>query len=318
VSDDDKARQQFFSSFVRARIACNIEDALPTLDELGLGEVRQAAFEWQSNRNNAEFFAFFWHDEAVSGFVREIHGLFGSSAEVVLSSLEAAGEIDLTRRAIAKPNDELNDVTQRVNRAGQWRSLRFFGEAQANNMIVFGHHVANLVLRTLALQPGFKVDGIQDLKDEVFHPESNDRRAWCSLNAQTAGEMRHAASNLQVDCGPLLDSLGNLWSVLAPVWRVRAIQYHRWRGESPGVTGINFRNPIQETAENGIIVRTLHLANEYVEGVNIVEDVVSSANATLRGVGAWMPKFLEVWVAVFEECKRRDASVAKAAWRTNH
>lgn len=307
--------QRPFSSFVRGRIAWHTDAPAPTLDELGLDEARQAAFEWQSNRNNAEFFGFFWPDEAVSGFVREIHGLFGSSGELVLSSLEAAVEIEVTRRAMAQGDDEPEEVTRRVNRAAQWRAVRFFGEAQANNLMVFGHHVANLVLRTLALQPGFTADRVWGLAAESLHPESDERGAWCSLTEKTTVELRRAASDVPVDAGSLLDSLDDLWAVLGPLWDVRGMQYHRWRGESPGVTGINFQNPNPAIEQDGIITRTLRLANEYVEGERIVNDVVSTADLALRGVGTWMRGFLEAWSLLFEECKRRHDAAAEDAWR---
>jgi hypothetical protein len=93
------------------------------------------------------------------------------------------------------------------------------------------------------------------------------------------------------------------------------MQYHRWRGESPGVTGINFQNPNRAIEQNGVITQTLRLANEYVEGERIVNDVVSTADVALRGVGVWMHGFLEAWTLFFNECKRRNDAAAEAAWR---
>jgi hypothetical protein len=313
MADNDETPRPF-SSFLRPRLAWHTDAPVPTLDELGLDDARRAAFRWQSIRNNAEFFGFFWHGEVTGGYVREVFGLFGSSGELVLSSLAAAVEIEVTRRALFE-NDELDEVNRRLNHAAQWRSLRFFGEAQANNLMIFGHGVANLILRTLALQPEFKAARVRRISVDAFHPESDEPRAWCSFTRKTAGEMRSAASDGPVDAGPILDSLDELWDVLGPLWSVRGMQYHRWRGESPGVTGINFQNPNPPIEQEGLITRTMRLANDYVEGERIVNDVVSTADAALKKVGAWMPVFLDVWSPFFNECKRHNESVAEEAWR---
>lgn len=300
-----------FSSVFRARIAWNTDEPVATLEELQLEATREAAFAWQSNRNQAEFFGFFWLDEAVGGFVREIHGLFGSSGELVLSSLEAAAEVEVIRRAMAREDPGVDQTTRRVNRAGQWRALRFFAEAQANNLMVFGHGVANLTLRTLALQPGFDAAQVGRIDPEVFRPESDNRGAWCSLSGKTAGELRKATQGTAIDSIPLVESLADLWNALEPLWFLRGTQYHRWRGESPGVTGINFVNPNHPTEESGTITRTLRLQNDYVEGEKIVNEVVNTADAALRDVGAWMPKFLDAWGRVFNASKEHAEETAR-------
>ncbi len=303
-----------FSSFVRARIAWHTDQKVPTFEELGLDDACQAAFSWQSNRNNAEFFAFFWLNEHGRAFVREIHGLLGSSGELVLSSIEAAVEIEVTRR-VMQTATSVDDTTERVNRAAQWRAIRFFAEAQANNLMVFGHGVANLVLRTLALQPEFQPQSVKGIDPDVFQAGADERGVWCSLTGNAVSEMRRGARQTPSDSGPLLDSLAVLWTILEPLWSVRGMHYHRWRGESPGVTGVNFVNPNERVEEDGVISRTLRLQTEYVEGETIVNDLASSTDSALRGVGAWMPSFLEVWSGLFAECKELNEHAAQRAVR---
>jgi hypothetical protein len=242
--------------------------------------------------------------------VREIHGLFGSSGELVLSTIEAAVEIELTRRAMAAPAADPNDATARVNLAGQWRALRFFAEAQTNNLMVFGHGVANLVLRTLALQFDFDAERVGGIKKDAFHPGSDEPGAWCSLNAKTVSELRKAADSASLDSSALVESLAALWGILEPLWSLRGVQYHRWRGESPGVTGINFVNR-NEAKEENVITRSLPGQTDYVEGERIVSDVVNGADAALRRVGAWMPTFLEAWTSVFVASKEANEQTAR-------
>jgi hypothetical protein len=314
TEETDREPVRPFSSFIRAGISWRRDEPPPTFEELGLEEARRTSFEWQSNRNNAEFFAFFWHDEATAGWVREIHGLFGSSGELVLSTMEAAVEIELTRRVMAAPGAEADDATARVNLAGQWRALRFFAEAQANNLMVFGHGVANLVLRTLALQLDFDVEKVAGIRKDAFHPGAGERGAWCSLNAKTLSELRGAAANAHLDSTSLVQSLTALWQILEPLWSLRGVQYHRWRGESPGVTGINFVNLNEAKEENGVITRSLLGQTDYVEGERIVTDVVNGADTALRRVGAWMPTFLEAWTSVFVASKEANEETARRFW----
>jgi hypothetical protein len=311
TGETDRAPVRPFSSFIRAGLSWRADEPPPTFEELGLEEAQSTSFEWQSNRNNAEFFAFFWHGEASAGWVREIHGLFGSSGELVLSTIEAAVEIELTRRAMAAPAADPNDATARVNLAGQWRALRFFAEAQTNNLMVFGHGVANLVLRTLALQFDFDAERVGGIKKDAFHPGSDEPGAWCSLNAKTVSELRKAADSASLDSSALVESLAALWGILEPLWSLRGVQYHRWRGESPGVTGINFVNRNEAKEENGVITRSLPGQTDYVEGERIVSDVVNGADAALRRVGAWMPTFLEAWTSVFVASKEANEQTAR-------
>lgn len=312
---EDKSLRPF-SSFLRARLAWNTSEAPPTFEELGLKQAGDAAIAWQDNRNWAEWFGFAWHDEGTRGWVREIHGLFGSAGELVLSSIEAAVEVAITQRAMASPDGGVDEQVRRVNRAAQWRAIRFFAEAQANNLVVFGHTAANLVIRTLALQPGFSVEEIAGLDPRIFLPGSDRPKAWASLTRGIQRELRRSAAGLPIDSRELIASLAALRVVLAPVTALRGVQYHRWRGESPGVTGINFSADTNEHVENGIVTRTLRLHTEYIEGEKIVDDLVTSADEALKSVGEWMPGFLDVWVGAFNSSKALHEEAARRLWQS--
>lgn len=303
------------SSFLRARIAWHTDTPPPTFGELSLQDAAEAAMAWQSNRNWAEWYAFTWHDEATRGWTREIHGLFGTAGELMLSNIEAAVEIAITKLVVALPPESSDENVPRVNRAAQWRALRFFAEAQANNLVIFGHTVANMVLRTLALQVGFTPDRVYGIDTDRFQSGSEENSAWCSLNKGLIPELRRVARSLPVSADPLLESLGRLRTILVTVSGLRGVQYHRWRGESPGVTGINFLTDPNEVVENGIVTRTLRWQTDYVEGEKIVDDLVEASDLALRAVAAWMPEFLETWTQFFMACKAVDEKAAERLWR---
>lgn len=70
-------------------------------------------------------------------------------------------------------------------RAWRRRSQRFFAEGQANTLIVAGHTLANIAIRTLALHPTFpRTSILKDigLKPAAFLPFSENRDAWASMN----------------------------------------------------------------------------------------------------------------------------------------
>jgi hypothetical protein len=109
----------------------------------------------------------------------------------------------------------------------------------------------------------------------------------------------------------LVESFAALWGILGPLWSLRGVQYHRWRGESPGVTGINFVNLNEAKEEDGVITRSLPGQTDYVEGERILNDVVNGADTALRGVGAWMPTFLKAWTPVFVASKEANEDTAR-------
>lgn len=148
-----------------------------------------------------------------------------------------------------------------------------------------------------------------------FRPGSDVSTAWCSLNKGVVAELRRAARPLPVSAEALLESLARLRTILAGVSRLRGVQYHRWRGESSGVTGINFFAAANEVVQDGIVTRTLRMQTDYLEGEKIVDDLVEASDSALREVAAWMPEFLEIWSQFFMACKAVDEKVAERLWK---
>ena len=167
-----------------------------------------------------------------SDWVPEIHGLFGIFGELTLTLIEAQAEVVLLRDALG------SDRSAPVE-AALWQSLRFFLEAQADTIIVFCHTVANLTARTLALDSGFNRVRL-DKPNRRFVPGATHASAWFSLDSELLKLLCAAAVGASPAGSALVHTLSDLlngpWGDLNDL---RKVQYHRWRGESPGVTGVN-------------------------------------------------------------------------------
>lgn len=292
------------SSVLRPRLAFGDIDRVPTLAELGLEYAKQVAFDWQQHRSRARWHEFVWLpiDSRRSAWVGEIHGGFGIVAELVLSAIEAEAEKALL--ALAPP---IGPAPSPAMQAGVARAIRFFAEGQANYIVVAGHGIGNIVLRTLALHRNFDIVSLArplGLDPARFVPRQADRGAWMSLNPSTARTLVGVAATLQVPeltlmaekvlelaIDPLFDSLATL----------RGAQYHRWRGESPGVTGVNFQElTLREQLEAGEMIGFgRELLPKYVEGDSLLGELVAASRAGLDTLAAWMPGFIDSWSVAF-------------------
>jgi len=237
-------------------------------------------------------------------WVPEIFGLFGIAGELILSTIEASAEVEIARRG-------RESETGAPMRAALSRTMRFFAEGQANNLIVFGHTVANIAVRTLAMRPDFDVDGIWGLRSDSFVPRSDHPGAWTSLNKYLAKEVKMATAAFD-GCSQLMaDDLQLLtmgpWGEL---WGLRGEQYHRWRGESPGVSALNFAYPsmwdrLQEAGS--VSLGDLHAP--YVEGDRLLDELLDVVERTLAQVTDWMPIFFDACTDSFAAA--RDALNAR-------
>src|ERR1019366_2764129 len=121
---------------------------------------------------------------ADSDWVRPIHGIIGAVGEEVLVAIEAEVE-----KAIAR--DQLRKVAsdEYVKRAVYSRSLRFFAEGQGNALVVAAHGIANLTVRTFALDPKFKVSAVTakplNMKETEFTPKSTSSSAYPAVKQTT-------------------------------------------------------------------------------------------------------------------------------------
>ena len=225
--------------------------------------------------------------------VREIHGLFGTVGELVFVSMEAEVEKELLRRALEAPNIEP------PMSAALKRSMRVFAEVQMNDLIVLGHQLANLTLRTMMLTDSHvSSDQPTNRRRDTPEPGSHEFKAWVSLNDECVGKLLVVAKRTQIpELSELATSLCGLTGPNRPwqeLYKLRNEQYHRWRGESPGVTGVNFelRPMSSETVP-------LWPVQNYSEGEQIVENVSKTSRKALDSVAPFMSQYLDDWNTAF-------------------
>lgn len=241
---------------------------------------------------------------AASDWVRPIHGIIGAVGEEVLVAIEAEVE-----KAIAR--DQLGKVAsdEYVKRAVYSRSLRFFAEGQGNALVVAAHGIANLTVRTFALDPKFKVSTVTakplKMKATDFTPKSEAKSAWLSFNKTTVIALQAVAAELHPKMQMLATELDAVASDVAftALIDLRNVHYHRWRGESPGVTGINLQgDTVREKLHQGQSVGiSMQLLPDYVEGEQVLNEVVTTTRTALDAFVGHMPDLLHAWYDAFQE-----------------
>lgn len=293
------------SSVLAARLAVRLDGPIPTLDELGLGPAKTAAFAWQEQRSFAlhreaqTLAATFTTGSTAADWIPEIHRILGVVGEQVLVAVEAEIEKEILVR-------HLSTLPEGGSRAASGRALRFFAEGQGNALVIAGHSVANLTARTIVLDPAYappapalSVNGVA-----FTTPRSEAREVWLSLDQRTAQGLLSAASPPRLqEMHALAEETADLQS--DPLWadlvRLRNVEYHRWRGESPGVTGIDLR---ADTAHERVgrgdpIVVGSQLLPDYTEGQQALDELVKISRAALDALVARMPTIMDAWVAAF-------------------
>lgn len=291
------------SAFLANRLALDLDTAPPSISDLSLESAKVAAFAWQQQRSKV-----FWNElaamtaTAASDWVRPIHGIIGTIGEEVLVAIEAEVEKVIASDLLAKLA-----VDDYVKRAVYARSLRFFAEGQGNALVVAAHGLVNLTLRTFALDPHFTVAAISGhplgVKAKDFAPKSEAKSAWLSFNKPTTAALRSAAANLHPTMAALaaeVDAVANDATV-ATLVDLRNVHYHRWRGESPGVTGVNLQgDTVREQLDKGQAVGiSTQLLPDYVEGEQVLNELVTTTRTALDGFARHMPTLLDAWYAAF-------------------
>jgi len=290
------------TSVLASRLAPEPDGPVPTFDDLGLNTAKTAGFEWQQQRSKAS-----WNElvattkgGAASDWVREIHGMFGVIGEQVLLATEAEVE-----KAIAQARLAALPMDKDASRAALSRSLRFFAEGQANALVVAAHGLANLALRTLALDPGFAVEDLKSagVAKADFVPRSEAKGAWVSLTAETCSAFEAAAAAYDPKMLALARELTAVQSdpAVSGLFALRNVQYHRWRGESPGVTRVNLKGAtMREQLDQGQAVGiSSQMLPVYKEGQHSLDDVVVAGREALDALVARMPGFHQAWYEAF-------------------
>jgi hypothetical protein len=289
------------ASVLAARLAPEPQEGIPTVDELGLGAAKRVGFEWQQQRSLAR-----WNEIVASlgtgssDWVREIHGIFGAVGEQVLVATEAEVEKAIASRRLATLPDGSDSTGAALS-----RSLRFFAEGQGNALVVAGHGLANLTARTLALDPAFDASHLKQAQilPADFVPRSEAKGAWTSLTHAVCAAMVQAASAYAPDMQALAAELADVQAdpAVRALFDLRNTQYHRWRGESPGVTGVNLKGAtIRETLKAGQAVGlTSEMLPSYTEGQQALDELVRVTRQALDATVARLPGYHQAWHDAF-------------------
>lgn len=296
------------SSILGARVAVDSDGPLPTVASLGLDEAKKQAFEWQKQRGLAK-----WNDMAgtLTGrpgarWVIETHSIVGVIAEQVLLAIELEVEKEVVRLAI--DNLPSSDLEPKASiHAHYSRSLRFFAESQANAIVIALHGLANLAGRTLEFDSDLTTAELRDLKVSRadLAPGSAARGAWLSWTSPFVGRVAAMASTRSAAMQAMAAELAGLAgeSALVDLIELRNTQYHRWRGESAGVTGIALgQMPAADLLANGQAVGFgRELLPLYTEGQDTLDELVVVSRAALDAFVARMDSFLAAWGATLPQ-----------------
>ncbi len=268
------------ASVLGSRLAACDEVPPAWRDDSGLVRAKETAFRLQQLRGYTRWNELVALTDNVLDprWMPEVGGLLGIVGEQVLIAIEAEAEKGAAQLAITR--DENASLT-----AWGKRSLRTFAELQANQVFVGGHALANLTLRTLRLHSGFDPEPAIGLESSAFLPRSTERRAWISLNPETVARLQNGARVLGLaELQALVEVVDALLSDArwVRVMELRHTQYHRWRSESPGVTGVNVGDTALERLERGEVVGLgSELLPAYVEGDTMLADLVATSRDAL-------------------------------------
>lgn len=296
------------SSVLGARVAIDSDGPLPTIISLGLDDAKQQAFEWQKQRGLAK-----WNDMAgtLTGrpgvrWVLETHAIIGVIAEQILLAVELEVEKEVARRAIDNlPGSALESKAS--IRAHYSRSLRFFAESQANAIVIALHGLANVAARSLEFDRDLEATELRHLgvSRGDFAPGSTARAAWLSWTAPIAGKILTMAASRSAEMRALATELAAIAAETAIVdlLELRNTQYHRWRGESAGVTGIALGElPAADVLASGQVVSFgRELLPPYTQGQDTTDAVVIRSREALDVFVAHMDSFLTVWGAILPQ-----------------
>lgn len=123
------ARSGLPSGILASRIAVDHDGPPPSIDDLGLREGKNRAFEWLQQRSHARLNDVHGFLSGVPGarWVLETHAIVGVVAEQVLVAIEAEIEKTICAAALAAVPDLADDLE--YSRVAHYsRSLRFFSE----------------------------------------------------------------------------------------------------------------------------------------------------------------------------------------------
>lgn len=292
------------SSILAARVAIDANGPLPSVATLGLERARTQAFEWQQQRSLAK-----WNDLAgtITGrpgarWVIETHAIIGVIAEQVLLAIELEVEKQVARAAL----DGLSAstfVSKASVGAHYCRSLRFFAESQANAIVIALHGLANVSARSLEFDGELTSAELKELRVSRadFMPGSTSRSAWLSWSHFLITKIGAIAMSRSAEMQTMAAELDKISrdSALVALLDLRNTQYHRWRGESAGVTGIALGTPpaADVLASGQSVSFGTELLPPYIAGQGTLDEVVAASRDALDAFAGRMESFLAAWGA---------------------
>lgn len=303
------------SSVLGNRIALGLDATPPTLAEMALENAKSVAFQLQQRRGHAVLNDLHGHLSGRPGsrWVAETHGILGFVGEQMLVAIEAEAEKVICTTAIATLDEgggqEAGDLRDRAARlAHHRRSLRFFAEGQANTLVVACHGLINLVLRSMEYDRPFTQEELRPLriKLETFAPKSEATSAWVAMSADNLTALHAAAASRSQASQALMIALQSLYSAdgVATLINLRNVQYHRWRGETAGVTGLNRGSKtVGEILSSGQVfaVKSGPLLPNYTEGEQTLEELVAVSRRALDAIVLHLGEVHDAWYEAFQD-----------------
>lgn len=289
------------SSVLGARMAIDSDGRIPTIGSLGLADAKKQAFEWQQ-RGLAKWndFAGILTGRSGARWVVETHAIIGVVAEQVLVAVELEVEKEIARQAINKLSG--SDMKHKSSVFAHYsRSLRFFAESQANAIVIGLHGLANIAARSLEFDAEFTPAELQafSVSRADFDPGSSVRSAWLSWTEGLIRNVGSMAATRTPEMQGMAAELASLASEAAIIdlLELRNTQYHRWRGESAGVTGIALGElPAADVLASGQAVSFgRDLLPPYAEGQATLNELVHAGRSALDMFVAHMDQFLSAW-----------------------
>jgi hypothetical protein len=252
--------------------------------------VVKQALEWQQTAGHAVF----WEMGAAAqgtdeGRTYALAGQMASAGEQLSLAHAAAVEVALWREVREKADPD----------AAHEMCMRAMAEAQCLFVIGTGHALANVAVRALALHPSLRAELIKRFRrgssSPVFHPFSQNRADWVSLNAETCRKIRAVAQSSRAqDVIQLVETVVGFgteqsWQDLRDR---RGEDFHRWRPQTHGIEGVPRTSPWRREGRS----RVLNVGHpSYEEAKGLADETARLASEAMLDLALSMEAFMEGW-----------------------
>lgn len=208
---------------------------------------QSTAFDWQG----MSVWADFWEllaPRVQRGRSSELAGLIADGGERLALALAAVTEAELWRiyrQDVPSAVRGLGEMERRSVDASNEMTHRAMAELASYYLLATGHVLANVTVRTLALDTQLHPK-LNHFLGSCYPVGSADRNDWLSLNTETARRLRRTARQA---AAPAARDLAEAASVLltSSAWqeldRIRGAHYHRRRPQSAGIDGVPLASP---------------------------------------------------------------------------